>query len=66
LGFETLDEQNSAIHECFELLHAGQDVESILRGVDEGFERLFEEWDKVKVAVEDIFNPSEEDWLGVD
>ena len=38
-----------------------EDIRPILRKIDEGYEMMFDELEKVKLAIEDIFNPSEEE-----
>jgi hypothetical protein len=38
-----------------------EDVRRILKTIDKGYDRMFTELEKVKIAIEDIFNPSEEE-----
>jgi hypothetical protein len=56
-------EENRKVEALQAQLYAGpaeEDIRPILWKIDEGYDRMFDEFEKVKLAIEDIFNPREE------
>lgn len=67
-AFESLSQKFCTLHELQGKLYDGlvkEDVRPILRLIDDCFDTIFDEFEKVKRAVEDIFNPIEEEYCNV-
>ena len=66
--FKSLSQITYTLHELQKQLDDGlakEDVRPILRLIDDCFDAMFNELEKVKRAVEDIFNPIEEEYCNV-
>jgi Holliday junction resolvasome RuvABC endonuclease subunit len=64
LGFVVLKVQNQKIRRSqlqVSSRPSKEDVKSILKTIDVGYGRMFAEFEKVRIAIEDIFNPSEKE-----
>jgi len=65
VGYEILKNQNSMIRGYQEQLYAGpaeEDVQPLSRRIDECFDTMLDEFENLKRAIEDIFNPVDEEY----
>jgi hypothetical protein len=68
LAFKSLSQKFCTLYKLQEQLYDGpaeEDVRPILRLIDDCFDTTFDELEKFKRAVEDIFNPIEEEYCNV-
>jgi hypothetical protein len=68
LPFESLSQKTYALHGLQEQICYGlakEDVRPLLPLIDDCIDTMFNELEKVKRAVEDIFNPIEEEYCNV-